>query len=459
MAYQSINPYTGKRLATLPYQSLEEANNALELASLANRNWRAIGFTGRAIVVHRLAELLRKRIGLVANTITAEMGKITREADGEIHKSADSCDYFALKAASLLADEPLYYPDGTALLRHEPLGTILGIMPWNFPLWQVIRFTIPTLMAGNVVIIKHAENVPQSALLIAQLFADAGFPEGVYQNLLIDNDTTAQVIAHPLCAGVSLTGSHAAGCAVAATAGKNLKKSVMELGGSDPFIVLADADIPSATEAAAKSRYMNAGQVCISAKRFIVDNRIAGAFVTELQKQAEKLRVGDPLDTNTTLATMARADLRDKLQRQVDESIAAGARVVTGCQPLPDYAGYPASILDHVTPDMPAFDEEIFGPVASIIRVDSIEEAITAANRSRYGLAASVWTRDIARAQEIAEQLDVGSAFINMLPKTDVHLPIGGTKQSGYGKELGTQGIREFVNSKVIVAPDNSRNR
>lgn len=451
MPYQSINPHNGEHLNSYNYQSWEETTHALAVANLAFIEWNQLDFQERASHVHRLAELLRKHIEHIAEIITKEMGKLPHEALAEIHKSADACDYLALKSAELLQDEPVQTDYQLSFVRYQPLGCILGVMPWNFPIWQVIRFAIPTLMAGNVVLIKHAENVPQCALSLAELFAQAEFPAGVYQNLMIDNDTTAQVIADHRCAAVSLTGSEKAGRSIAATAGKNLKKSVMELGGADPFIVLEDADLDHAVAVAAQSRFSNAGQTCIAAKRFIVIDTIADTFIEKLKIIAESFRYGNPLKNETTMAPLARSDLRDKLQQQITTSIQAGATIITGCQPLTDYAGYPASILDHVKSGMPAYNEELFGPIISIIRVHSIEEAIYVANNTHYGLAASIWSKNIDLANKMAQEIQTGSVFINTLVKTDVRFPFGGIKQSGYGRELAALGIREFMNAKTIV--------
>ena len=451
MSYTSINPHNGEELATFPYQDWHDTSNALATANLAFTEWSQLTFSERASYIHRLAELLRKHIDRIATVITSEMGKLTAEAVAEVHKSADACDYFAIKAESLLEDEHIHCDYEQSYIHYQPLGCIVGIMPWNFPVWQVIRFMIPTLMAGNVVLIKHAENVPQCALLIAEFIELAEFPAGVFQNLLIDNATTAELIADHRCAGVSLTGSERAGRSVAATAGRHLKKTVMELGGSDPFIVLEDANLKKAAETAAISRFSNAGQTCIAAKRFIIHDAIADEFISLLKTKAEACIYGDPYNQQTTMAPLARADLRKKLVQQVELSLQLGAKAITGCQVLNSYAGYPASILDHVKKGMPAYEEELFGPVASIIRVHSDEEAIHIANNTHYGLAASIWSRNIRHAQQVADRIQAGSTFINTLVKSDVRLPFGGIKQSGFGRELAAHGIREFMNAKTVV--------
>ena len=449
--YQSINPRTGKTFSTQNYHTQQDIEKALQKTEAGRLHWSNLNFKERASHIRRIAELLRMHINRLADTVTAEMGKLSTEAHAEIHKSADALDYYALKAESLLQDEVIATDFEQSSIHYQPLGCILGIMPWNYPIWQVIRFIAPTLMAGNVVLLKHAENVPQCAMIIEQFFKLAELPDGIFQNLFIDETMTAEIIADSRCSGVSLTGSTQAGSAVAAIAGKYIKKSVLELGGSDAFIVLEDADLEKAAITAAKSRYMNAGQTCIAAKRFIVHQDIADQFVEKLQQQAALYITGDIFDSNTSMAPMARNDLRDKLHEQVEESIKRGATVISGCIKPDSHADYPASILDNVSKDMPAYNEELFGPVACIIRAESNDAAIKIANDTHYGLAASVWSQNIATATDIAKQLNVGGVFINSLVKSDVRLPFGGIKQSGYGRELAQLGMREFVNAKTMV--------
>ena len=334
---------------------------------------------------------------------------------------------------------------------YQPLGCVLAVMPWNFPVWQVLRCAAPALMAGNVVLLKHASNVPQCARLIGDILAGAGVPDGVFAVLHIDNDQAAQVIADPRVAGVALTGSERAGRSIAANAGKHLKKCVMELGGSDAFVVLADADLQAAARAALASRFDNAGQTCIAAKRFIVVEAVADAFVDALAALAAQRHYGDPADPATSLAPLARPDLRDELDRQVQASIAAGATVVIGAAPLDGTpAGYPATILDRVQPGMPAFDEELFGPVAAVVRARDADDALALANASRYGLGGSIWTADAAAGRAMALRMECGAVFVNAPVRSDVRLPFGGIKRSGFGRELGMLGIREFTNAKTL---------
>jgi succinate-semialdehyde dehydrogenase/glutarate-semialdehyde dehydrogenase len=350
-----------------------------------------------------------------------------------------------------VADEVIPSDAGKSLVAYQPLGTVLAVMPWNFPLWQVFRFAAPALAAGNTALLKHASNVPQCALAIERVFTDAGFPSGVFKTLMIRAAQVEQVIGDARVHAVTLTGSEAAGRQVAAAAGTHLKKSVLELGGSDPFIVLADADLEATVNTALVSRFQNAGQSCIAAKRFIVVDDIADAFVERFTSGVETLQPGNPNDAHTTLAPMAREDLRNELHAQVNDSLARGATAVTGCAPLagPGFF-YAASILDHVTPGMPAYEQELFGPVAAVIRVRNETEALAVANASRFGLGASVWTQDAARGERLARQIQSGACFVNGLVKSDPRLPFGGVKASGYGRELSHHGLREFVNAKTL---------
>lgn len=452
MAYVSVNPWTGKQQDSQPYHRKSDIEQALTNAKSVESYWRQLSFSERGSYFHRLAELLRKHQQTLADKMTADMGKLNDEALGEVLKAADACDYYAIKSENMLQAESVRTDDDSASIHYQPLGCILGIMPWNYPVWQVIRFMAPTLMAGNVCLLKPAENVLQCSRELDQLIQQAGFPNGVFQSLFMDNTSTASVIADPRCQGVSLTGSEAAGRSVAATAGKHLKKSVMELGGSDPFIVLEDADVEKAATTAALSRFMNAGQTCIAAKRFIVVEKVADDFVKAFKQASKAYRLGDPTHSDSSLAPMARQDLRDKLQHQVSLSLQLGATIVCGCHPKSNsHAAYPASILDHVTPNMPVFYEEVFGPVASIIRAKDQQDALTLANQSAYGLGASIWTQNTQAASTMAHHLEAGSVFINSLVKSDVRLPFGGIKQSGFGRELSELGIKEFTNAKTIV--------
>ena len=382
--------------------------------------------------------------------MSAEMGKLRREALAEIEKSAGACEYYAAHAIDYLRDQAISTEATRSYVSYEPLGCVFAVMPWNFPIWQVFRFLAPGLMAGNVALLKHATNVPRCADLIAEMLALAGVPEGVFGVLHIDNDTAAKVIADPRVQAVTLTGSERAGRSVAATAGHNLKKCVLELGGSDPFVVLDDADLDKTIPVAIASRFGNAGQTCIAAKRFIVTAGIADEFVRRFVEAAAKLEVGDPNLPETNLAPMVRPDLRDELHGQVLRSIDAGAKPLLGCRPGQGDSHYPASILDGVVPGMPAYSEELFGPVAAVLRARDDADAVRMANDTSFGLGASVWSSDKARGEAVARRIRAGACFVNSLVRSDVRLPFGGTKASGYGRELAEHGIHEFMNIKTV---------
>ena len=451
MQQTSINPHTGQPVHSIALLDAAGLEQRLASAAAASAAWAAKPLAARASVLEAVAAALRAQAAQLQQAMTAEMGKLAGEALAEIEKSARCCEHYAGHAASYLADEVVATEAADSRVVQQPLGCVLAVMPWNFPVWQVLRCAAPALMAGNVVLLKHASNVPGCARLLGAVFAAAGVPEGVFGVLHIDNEQAAQVIADVRVAGVALTGSERAGRSIAATAGKHLKKCVMELGGSDAFIVLADADLPAAAAAAAASRFDNAGQTCIAAKRFIVVDAVADAFVAELAAQAAQRRGGDPADPATTLAPMARADLRDELERQVQASIAAGAQLVMGGAPQAgSQTAYPATILDRVVPGMPAFDEELFGPVAAVVRARDAEHALALANASQYGLAGSIWTGDVAIGQALALRLECGAVFVNAVVRSDVRLPFGGIKRSGFGRELGALGIREFTNAKTL---------
>lgn len=445
------NPWTGKVEHRQPMMDAGQIEARQAAAASAFPSWAAQSFAARAAVLRAVAGLLRARAEPLARLITAEMGKLHREAVAEINKCAGVCDYYADHAEVMLADELVATEAQRSLVIHQPLGCVLAVMPWNFPFWQVFRFLAPTLMAGNVALLKHATNVPRCADAIAALLREAGLADGVFGVLHIDNEQAAAVIADPRVVGVSLTGSERAGQSVAATAGRHLKKVVLELGGSDPFIVLPDADLDEAVKAAVSSRFDNAGQTCIAAKRFIVTDAIADAFVDALVEQAQLRVYGDPSEMATTLAPMARADLRDGLHEQVVLSVTEGAVLRCGGMPVAgSHAGYPATVLDHVVPGMPAFDQELFGPVAAVIRVPDAATAVQLANASDYGLGGSVWTADLAAGEAIARQLACGAAFVNSVVRSDARLPFGGIKRSGHGRELGRAGLLEFTNTKTL---------
>ncbi|MCF6209522.1 MAG: NAD-dependent succinate-semialdehyde dehydrogenase [Gammaproteobacteria bacterium] len=451
MAYRSINPATGEAGEQFASWDAEQLDAALAAVDAAHPAWSATAMAGRSALMRRLGEILRGRRDELAALMTLEMGKLTGEARAEVEKCALGCDYYAEHAPRFLADEPITSDAGKSYVAYQPLGTVLAVMPWNFPLWQVFRFAIPALMAGNSGLLKHASNVPQCALAIESVIREAGFADNVFRTLMIDARQVAEVIRDPRVHAVTLTGSESAGRQVAACAGEHLKKSVLELGGSDAFVVLEDADLDLTVPQALSSRFINSGQSCIAAKRFIVVDAIADVFVTRFRAAVEVLRSGDPRDEATTFAPMARLDLRDELHRQVLDSIAAGAQLVTGGAPVEGPGWwYQATILDRVTAGMPAFDEELFGPVAAVIRVADEAEALAVANGSRFGLGGSVWSADTARGERFARRLQSGVAFVNGMVKSDPRLPFGGVKASGYGRELSLHGIREFVNAKTI---------
>ncbi len=451
MSLQSINPATGETLAVIEPWTSAQVETALAAAARAAPDWAATALAARCEALRRMARLLRARRDELARLITLEMGKLIGEARAEIDKCALACDYYAEQAPAFLADEIIASDAGRSFVAHEPLGTLLAVMPWNFPFWQVFRCAAPAIAAGNTILLKHAANVPQCAQAIESLWRESGLPEGVFRTLLITADQVPDVIADDRVRAVTLTGSEAAGRAVAACAGRHLKKTVLELGGSDPFIVLPDAELETAVEVAVTSRFLNAGQSCIAAKRFIVVAAVADAFLERFQAAVTSLRCGDPLDEATTLAPLARPDLRETLHRQVQASLAAGAVAVTGCAPHPGRgAFYLPSLLDRVGPGMPAWEEEMFGPVAAVIRVADEEEAVAVANASRFGLGGSVWTRDTARGERLARRIQSGAVFVNGLVKSDPRLPFGGIKASGYGRELSHHGLREFLNLKTV---------
>lgn len=451
MMFESINPADGKRFATTQAWDESQLAASLQAASAAGPAWRSTSMAERCRLMRAAAQVLRERQDSFAALITREMGKLIGEARNEVAKCATVCDYYAEHGPAFLADEPIASDAGRSLVAYPPLGAVLAVMPWNFPFWQVMRFAAPALVAGNTALLKHASNVPQCALALQEMFAAAGFPAGVFTSLMIPSAAVAEVIASEHVQAVTLTGSEPAGKAVAQCAGYNLKKTVLELGGSDPFIVLDDADLDQAVSTAVASRYLNCGQSCIAAKRFIVVESIAEAFLARFKTAVEQLRPGDPQAEDSTLAPMARADLRDELHQQVRDSIRAGAVALTGCE-IPAGAGayYAPSILDRVVPGVRAYEEELFGPVAVVIHAADEQAAVDIANDSRFGLGGSVWTRDAGRGERVARAVESGAVFVNGLVKSDPRLPFGGIKASGYGRELSRHGIREFVNAKTI---------
>ena len=450
---QSINPFTGKIINDYTEHTSAEVNDIIDQVDTVFRQWRLTSFDRRAQLMHNLQRRLLEKKEELAAIMVAEMGKVLREAIAEIEKCALVCAYYANNAESFLKNEPIQMEAAESYISYQPIGTVLAVMPWNFPFWQVFRFLAPALMAGNTGVLKHAANVPGCALAIEQLVREAGFPENVFRILLIGSSRVKAVINHPLIRAVTLTGSTPAGKAVGSAAGSALKKSVLELGGSDPYVILEDADIENAARLCVTSRLLNAGQSCIGAKRFIIADQVYDAFETEFVRLMSQVTYGNPLDPETMIGPLARRDLRDELHLQVEKSREMGATVLTGGYiPEGKAALYPPTVLVNVTPGMPAYNEELFGPVAVLFRINSEEEAIRIANDTVFGLGAGIFTRNIAKGKQLAEKgLEAGCVFVNDFVKSDPRLPFGGIKESGYGRELSTVGIREFVNIKTIV--------
>jgi succinate-semialdehyde dehydrogenase/glutarate-semialdehyde dehydrogenase len=448
---QAINPATEEVLADYPELDRREVGRRLERAERAFAAWRTATFDERADKMRRLAGLLREQRDKWAGLMTDEMGKTIASAESEVEKCAWVCDFYAEHAEAYLEPDEVKSDAARSLVRYDPLGPVLAIMPWNFPFWQVFRFAVPAIMAGNVGLLKHASNVSGCALGIEELFREAGFPEGVFSTLLVPSSMIDELIAEPAIRAVTLTGSESAGQAVGAAAGGQIKKVVLELGGSDPFIVLEDADIERAARSAARARTINAGQSCIAAKRFIVVEQVAEAFEAAFVTAVEELKVGDPLDRENDLGPLAREDLLDALRDQLRRSLDAGAKLETGGERL-DGKGYyfAPTVLSQVAPEMPVFQEETFGPLAAVTRARDAAEAIELANRSRFGLGASLWTGDRERGERLATDIEAGMVFVNGVVKSDPRLPFGGVKHSGHGRELSEFGIREFVNVKTV---------
>ena len=450
---KSIDPATGEELASYPELDAAGIEAAVERAYASRHAWRDAGIDLRTALMRSVAGVLRAEKARFAALMTSEMGKPIVEAEAEVEKCAWTATWIADNAARLLADEPIESTATKSYVRFQPLGVILAVMPWNFPFWQAFRAGLPALVAGNVMLLKHSSNVPQCALAIEDVFREAGVPKGVFQTLLIGSRAIEGIISDRRVAGVTLTGSEAAGIQVAAAAGKALKKSVLELGGSDPFIVLADADVKAAATVACRARNQNNGQSCIAAKRFIVAEPIADEFEEHFTNAVAALKVGDPKDRANQVGPLARADLVDDLDRQVKESVKKGAKVLTGGKRV-DGKGqgyfFEPTVLSGVKPGMPVYDQETFGPVAAVIRVRDAEEALRVANDTEFGLGSSIWTKDVERAEMLAERVEAGLVFVNGMVASDARLPFGGVKRSGYGRELSSYGIREFTNIQTV---------
>jgi succinate-semialdehyde dehydrogenase/glutarate-semialdehyde dehydrogenase len=448
--FKSIFPYNEELIAEYPVMDDAQLDKAINKAADAYLVWKKMSFGERAAVLKQVAAILRRDQEMLATLITREMGKIIAESRGEVEKCAVTALYYADHAETFLQDEILEAGYTKSFVSYQPIGVVLGIMPWNFPFWQVFRYAAPTLMAGNTTLLKHAPNVCGCAIAMEKIFLEAGAPKGVFTSLIIDTPAVEKILSSDAVQAVTLTGSERAGSSVASIAGRFIKKSVMELGGSDALILLPDADMQAAVSVALNSRMLNAGQSCIGAKRFIILKEAEVAFSQEFLKQLKNLKQGDPFDQNISTGPMARTDLVQTLEAQLKNSVKKGARLeyggeVEGCNFKP-------ALLSRVTEGMPAFDEETFGPLAALIVAKDESEAIRLANDSRYGLAGSVWTRDLEKGIAMAKKMETGAVFINALVKSDARLPFGGIKKSGYGRELGRHGILEFVNAKTIAA-------
>ena len=450
MGIDVVDPATGEQLRTIEGHDADDVEGMLATAMERFEEWSGRDIAEREDLLANVADVLRENQREYAELMTEEMGKPVTAAESEVEKCAWVCEYYAEHAGEQLATEEVETEAAESYVTYEPLGPILAVMPWNFPMWQVFRFAAPHLTAGNVGLLKHASNVPGTAEAIQEIFEEAGYPEGVFQTLLVGSDAIENVIADDRVAAVTLTGSEGAGRSVGKNAGEAIKKSVLELGGSDPFVVLDDADVQDAAETGSRARMINAGQSCIAAKRFIVHEDVHDEFVDAFRAELESLTVGDPTDEDTDVGPQAREDLMEDVHDQVERTVDEGATLELGGEPL-DREGYyyPPTLLTDVEPDMTAATEEVFGPAAAVLKAGSEEEAIELANDTKYGLGASIWTEDRDRAKRLMRELEAGCVFCNELVKSDPRLPFGGVKNSGYGRELARHGIREFVNTKT----------
>jgi acyl-CoA reductase-like NAD-dependent aldehyde dehydrogenase len=451
MSIKTINPTTGEVLETFEAYSQGQINAALDEAHQAFLQWRSTTFAERAKHLHSVAQHLRERKTELARIAVLEMGKTITEAEAEVEKCAWNCDFYAENAERFLADEKVVANAAESYIAFRPLGVILAVMPWNFPFWQVFRFAAPALMAGNTAVLKHASNVSRVALEIERIIQEAGLPKGSLKTVLVPGSETSKLIADPRIAAVTLTGSEAAGVEVAGASGHALKKTVLELGGSDAFIVLEDADLDQAAQVAVTARFQNNGQSCIAAKRFIVVESVAEAFEQKFVAYTAKLKVGDPLEHDTKVGPLARKDLRETLDQQVQQAVEQGAKVLIGGKARAGKGNfYEPTILTNVTPEMSVFTDETFGPVAAVIHARDVEHALELANDTKFGLSSNLWTRNIERARELAARIEAGGVFINGMTASDPRLPFGGIKSSGYGRELSAFGIQEFVNVQTV---------
>jgi succinate-semialdehyde dehydrogenase/glutarate-semialdehyde dehydrogenase len=448
MSLKSINPYTNRIIEEFDEFSDRQLEDLVTQSGDAFKKWKKTSFAYRKSLMYKVSGLLVENIKEYAGAVTAEMGKPVSESIAEVEKCAWVCNYYADHAEDFLREEPASSDADISYVSYEPLGIVLGIMPWNFPFWQVFRFVVPTLMAGNTVLLKHASNVQICARNIENIFTRSGFPPSVFSNLVIGSSRVEKIIEHELVKAVSLTGSEFAGQKVAECAGRKIKKTLLELGGSNAFIVLADADLEKAVETGIKARMQNAGQSCIAAKRFIVHEKVSEKFISLFKEKMKELRHGDPMDKEINLGPLANIEQAETVAKQVRESVEMGARVISGGSP--DNTYYPPTLVLDVRPGMPLFDEEVFGPVAPVIIAKDTSEAIELANQTKFGLGVSLFTNDLKKAAELVPEFNDGAVFINALVKSDPRLPFGGTKQSGYGRELAIHGIREFVNIKTV---------